>query len=362
MTVGANTDDDNHMSETFDRVSDQPLLPLPRQPDGVGWPTEIWPEGVLASGVDAERVTALTTTIVADQPKELGQTLAMLVVHRGAIVAECYGPDLNADTKLISWSMAKSMTQTALGMMVLDGLIDPDMPAPIPEWSDNRGAITVRHLLRMRSGLTWNEDYVDGDTSHVIEMLFGTGASDMGSFAAALPLEHPPDAVWNYSSGTTNILSRVIRDTLGGGDAYAAYLADRLFGPLGMASATPTFDEAGTFVGSSYVHATARDFARYGLFGLRDGVFDGERLVPEGWMDSARTMHAWDPEDQHGYGEHWWVMDDQYGTFSCNGYEGQRIACVPALDLVVVRLGKTPIDLGPAWRHRLVELIDCFAV
>ncbi len=351
------------MSNESDRVAKKkPLLPLPTQPEGVPWPADSWPEGPLDPAIDAGRVEALTTRIAADQPEEYGQTLAMLVVHRGEVVAECYGPTADAETTLISWSMAKSMTQTVLGMMIGDGLLNPDIPAPIPEWTDDRQTITIRHLLRMRSGLTWNEDYVDGDTSHVIDMLFGTGAADMGAYAAALPLAHEPDSVWNYSSGTTNILSRIIRDTLGGAEAYATYLQERLFDPLGMSSATPTFDDSGTFVGSSYVHATTRDFARYGLFALRDGVFDGQRLVPEGWMDAARTMHAWDAEDDQGYGEHWWVLDDAHGTFSCNGYEGQRITCVPALDLVLVRLGKTPIDLGPGWRHRMTELIECFNI
>lgn len=350
------------MSAAEDRVANrEPLLALPTQSDDVAWPIQEWTEGELDARVDADRVASLTTKFTTEQPDELGQTLAMLVVHRGKIVVESYGPTADSETKLISWSMAKSMTQTVLGMLLVDGLIDVNAPAPIEEWSDSRKAITIRHLLRMRSGLQWNEDYVDGEASHVIDMLFGDGASDTGTYAAALPFEHEVDTVWNYSSGTTNILSRIIRDVLGGGDAYSAYLQERLFDPLGMKSATATFDDAGTFVGSSFVHATARDFARYGLFALRDGVFDGQRLIPEGWMDSARTMHAWDPEDEQGYGEHWWVADDPFGTFFCSGYEGQRIACVPALDLVTVRLGKTPADLGSAWRHNLAELTECFS-
>ena len=339
----------------------RPLLDLPGQPDGVPWPTDEWPEGPLDAGIDADRVAALTSRVVAEQPEDLGQTLAMLVVHRGRLVAESYGTDTDASTALISWSMAKSMTHSVLGMLVGDGLLDSDGPAPIAEWTDDRRDITIRQLMQMRSGLTWLEDYIDGETSHVIDMLFGSGKADMGTYAAALPSQDPPGVVWNYSSGTTNILSRIIRDVLGGADAYRSYLQQRLFDPLGMTSATPTFDDAGTFVGSSYVHATARDFARYGLFALRDGTVGDDRLLPAGWMDAARTMHAWDPNDAQGYGEQWWVADDEFGTFFCNGYEGQRIACVPALDLVVVRLGKTPAELGPQWRHRLGDLIECFA-
>ncbi len=337
-----------------------PLSALPAPPNDVGFPVTEWSVGAVADGLDNERIEALTEGIVTDQPEALGQTLAMLVVHRGQLVVEAYGPGTTAETTLISWSMAKSMLQSVVGMLVLDGRMDINAPAAVGEWDDERSAITVRDLLRMRAGLRWNEDYVDGDTSHVIDMLFGGGAADMGAYAAALPAEHVPGDVWQYSSGTSNILSRIVRNVLGGQAAYESYLRHRLFEPLGMTSAEPKFDDAGTFVGSSYVYATAHDFARYGLFNLRDGVVNGRSLLPVGWVDQARTMHAWDAEDEQGYGEHWWVANDRFGTFFCNGYEGQRIACVPALDLVVVRLGKTPAELGPAWRERFSALISCF--
>ncbi|MEE9416182.1 MAG: serine hydrolase [Acidimicrobiales bacterium] len=335
------------------------LLPLPPQPPDVEWPESQWPLGGVEPCFDPDRVELLTTGAIEDQPPELGIGLATLIVHRGRLVAEAYGSDTNADTTLISWSMAKSMLQVVIGMLVCDGLLDPDTPAPVGEWTDVRSEITIRQLLQMRPGLIWNEDYIDGQVSNVIEMLFGDGKDDMGSYAAALLLEDKPGAVWKYSSGVSNILSRIVRDTLGGGSAYEAYLQDRLFGPLHMSTATARFDEVGTFVGSSFVYASARDFARFGLFALRDGVWNGERLLPEGWIDCARTMHARD-EDLEGYGEHWWLLDDRYGSFFCSGYEGQRIVCVPALDLVVVRLGKTPADLGLAWRDQLADIIACF--
>jgi CubicO group peptidase (beta-lactamase class C family) len=139
-----------------------------------------------------------------------------------------------------------------------------------------------------------------------------------------------------------------------------AFLADRLFGPLGMASAEPRFDAAGTWVGSSYLYATARDFARFGLLYLRDGVWDDRRLLPEGWVDSARTIRSVDPEDGWLYGHHWWVRGDDVGTFWANGYEGQMIACVPALDLVVVRLGRTPTELKPHREQFFFDVLDCF--
>ena len=160
-------------------------------------------------------------------------------------------------------------------------------PAAVPEWlaaGDPRRAITLQQLLEMRSGLRFAEDYVDAGVSDVIEMLFGTGQHDVAAFAADFPLDHAPGTVWSYSSGTTNIVSRIVGDVVGGGEAghARASSSERLFGPLGMASADPRFDDAGTFVGSSFLYATARDFARFGYLYLRDGVWDGRPAAARG--------------------------------------------------------------------------------
>ena len=190
------------------------------------------------------------------------------------------------------------------GFLVGDGRLAIDDPAPVPEWrapDDPRQPITVQQLLEMRSGLQFAEDYVDAGVSDVIEMLFGRGQHDVATFAAGFPLDHPPGAVWSYSSGTTNIVSRVVGDAVGGGEAgMRRFLQDRLFDPLGMASADPRFDEAGTFIGSSFLYATAHDFARFGYLYLRDGVWEGERLLPEGWVDHARTSVPVPPRRSSG--------------------------------------------------------------
>jgi CubicO group peptidase (beta-lactamase class C family) len=257
--------------------------------------------------------------------------------------------------------MAKSMLHAVVGLLVTDGRLDLDAPAHVPEWSDPRDArhaITLRHLLAMRDGLDFVEDYVDDRTSDVIAMLFGDGQADMAHFAADRPLAAAPDARFNYSSGTSNIISAVVARQLGPGAPYEAFLHERLFGPIGMASARPEFDGAGTWVAASYVRATARDFARFGLLYLRDGVWDGTRLLPEGWVDYGRTIQSVDPEDGP-YGAHWWgVAGDTLGTFRASGYEGQSITICPALDLIVVRLGQTPTEHDPdleAWRADVVE-------
>jgi CubicO group peptidase (beta-lactamase class C family) len=233
----------------------------------------------------------------------------------------------------------------------------------VPTWSgaeDPRRAITLEHLLAMRDGLDFVEDYVDAGRSDVIEMLFGAGAGDCAAFAADRPALAPPGERFNYSSGTSNIVSGIVARTVGPGDPYATLVRERLLDPIGMRTATPRFDDAGTWVASSYVHATARDFARFGTLYLRDGVWEGRRLLPAGWVDHGRAERSVDEEGRR-YGAHWWVAGDGHGTFSAVGYEGQRIAVSPALDLVVVRLGKTPAEGYPALDRWRADLTDALA-
>lgn len=307
------------------------------------------------------------------RPAEEGTSLALVVAQSGRLVLERYGvrpgnlfhPDaepVTAATPLISWSIAKSVLHAALGVLVGDGRIDPGDPAPVPEWrGTEKEAITWLDLLEMRSGLTFVEDYVDGERSHCLDMLFGAGADDHAGYAARLPLEHPPGAVWNYSSGTTNILARCLGDVVSDGaeepsarEAMTrAFLDQRLFGPVGMVDADPRFDAAGNWVGSSYVHAPARQFARFGELYLRDGAVGEHRVLPEGWVDHARTRVATDPETGFGYGRHWWIWPDQEGSLAAHGYEGQYVVVLPERDAVVVHLGKTDASV----RDRLVTRI-----
>lgn len=295
----------------------------------------------------------------------MGVSLAALVVHRGRIVAERYGPNTTLDSTLISWSMAKSMTQAVLGMLTDDGMLDIDAPANVPEFAGTeKASITVRQLLEMRSGLEFVEDYVDDSVSHCLEMLFGAGVDDHAHYAASLPLQHPPGEIWSYSSGTTNILARLATELIGGSETgMRQFLHDRLFGPLGMTSADPKFDTAGTWVGSSYVYATARDFARFGYLYLHDGVWDGVRLLAQGWVEQARTMVSIDPDDPNlGYGHQWWIWRDFPGSMAAHGYEGQFIIVVPDRDLVVVHLGKTSADHREPLLANLRRLINAFPV
>jgi CubicO group peptidase (beta-lactamase class C family) len=333
----------------------------------VPWPTEFWPEGELPGGVD---LTALLDEVF-DGGGALAVTFAVLVVHGGRIVAERYHGALESfdrdptpvtvETPLLSWSIAKSVLHAVVGILVGDGRLDLDAPVDVPEWADDadpRHTLTLRDLLAMRDGLDWAEDYTDDRASDVLEMLFGEGQADMAHFAADRALAATPGTRFHYSSGTSNIISGIVARAVGRDEDYARFLHGRLFARIGMTSADPEFDEAGTWVASTFLRATARDYARFGLLYLRDGVWDGTRILPPGWVDNARTMVSDDPDDGP-YGAHWWgVAGDTLGTFRASGYGGQSITICPPLDLVVVRLGNTPYEHREAlvpWRGAMVQ-------
>jgi len=342
------------------------LLPLPPQPDGVPWPTDTWPTG------DApDALVAVVDELFADEDR-YGDTYAVAVVQGGRLLIERYGGALphfdqppepvTPSTALLSWSIAKSVLHAAVGVLVGEGRLQLDAPPGVPGWNDARAAITLDDLLQMRDGLQWAEDYVDAGASDVIEMLFGSGQADVAAYAEARPLVHPPGTHFNYSSGTSNIVAAIVGRAVGSGDAVRHFLLDRVLHPIGMMSADPRLDDAGTFVGSSFVYATAQDWARFGTLYLRDGVWDGTRILPEGWVDHGRLVRSVDPADGDLYGAHWWAdhLDTERGTFRASGYEGQVVAICPALDAIVVRLGRSPEPL-PAnlreWRRRALDAL-----
>jgi len=336
------------------------------QPEGVPWPTGRWPTGSPSDALVAVVDEAFSAP-------DLAETQAVVVVQHGTVLAERYGGELHffdrpaesvtADTPLISWSIAKSVLHFAIGTLVDDGLLDPHEVAPVPEWqgpADARRGIRIADMLAQRDGLDWIENYEVGEPSHVIEMLFGAGRDDVAGYAAEVASGYPPDTRFNYSSGTSNILSRVVSDKVGYGPDMSEYLSRRLFTPLGMTSARLTFDARGVWVASSYLYATALDFARFGLLYLRGGEWDDQRLVSRDWTDTAQRPVSADAETGDLYSWHWWVTGDEYGTYWASGYEGQMINVVPALDAVVVRLGKSPEESGPArdaWRRRVLDVL-----
>jgi len=351
-----------------DVAEDRTLLPLSPQPADVPWPTDAWPQGEPPAGL-----VEVVDEVFVDEDR-YGTTYAVAVVQGGRLLLERHGGALphfdrppepvEPHTPLLSWSMAKSVLHAAVGLLVGEGRLRLDEPPGVPGWDDERSTITLDHLLHMRDGLRWVEDYVDDGVSNVIAMLFGEGEADVAAYAAASPLAHPPDTVFNYSSGTSNIVAGIVGRAIAP-EGVRSFLLDRLLHPIGMRSADPRVDGAGTFIGSSFIYATAQDWARFGLLYLRDGVWDGQRLLPEGWVDHGRRARSVDETDGGLYGAHWWVdeLDTARGTFRASGYEGQMVAICPPLDAVVVRLGKTqepqptPAHLPP-WRKRVFDALE----
>ena len=287
-----------------------------------------------------------------------GTPFAFVVLHEGKLVAERYREGLSQDTKLLSWSMAKSFTNALAGIMAGDGLVDVYAPTGIPEWQgDARKAITLNDLLQMQSGLEWNEDY--GNRSDVNLMLHR--AKDMGLYAIDKPLENEPGTVWYYSSGSTNIVMRCLRCKFASDVEFQTYLRSRLFAPLGIRNAYFEPDMSGTPVGSSYVYITARDFARFGQMYLDDGFAGEVRVLPEGWVQYTATPAS---GSKGGYGSSFWLNRNKYfpdapeDMFYCQGHDGQEVFILPSEDLVVVVLGYSPKpDRVIEWNRLLKDII-----
>ena len=290
---------------------------------------------------------------VEDQKR---RTRAIVVMQHGRVVAERYADGIGPDTPLPGWSMAKSALSALVGVAVRQGKLHLDAPAALRAWSspgDPRRRITVSHLLRMSSGLEFDEGE-SNPSSDLLRMLYDE--PDMAAFAAGKPLRGEPGARWKYSTGTTLILSRVLREALGD-DAYRNLPQRALFGPLGMTHAVLEADESGTWVASSYMYATAREWGRLGQLYLQDGVWNGTRILPEGWVTYTRTPAPAAPDSL--YGAHFWLRSPaEYrgppatlppGIFQAVGHEGQFITIVPTHDVVIVRMGRTRFP--EAWAH-----------
>jgi CubicO group peptidase (beta-lactamase class C family) len=308
----------------------------------------------------------------------MGETRALLILRDGKVIYERYGPGFNQDSKLISWSMAKSITSVLIGFLVADGRLALDAPAPVAAWQrsgDPRGAITLRHLLNMSAGLEHVEEGDPAWEADTVEMLFGHGAADKAAFAEAKPAVAKAGEQFNYSSATSVILADILADTLAPGagpaarrDAVLDFIRGRLTEPTGMTSLTPEFDAAGTMIGGSIMHATARDYAKFGELLRGRGVVDGQRLLPDSWMDFMLTPSP----TNRGYGGHIWLNRPRAAgeaprllrgkgpndLFACTGHQGQYIFVSPSQRLTIVRLGiSRDGDQLPNVRDKLGEII-----
>jgi CubicO group peptidase (beta-lactamase class C family) len=282
-------------------------------------------------------------------------TKAMVIVHNGRVIAERYAPGYGVDTPVIGWSATKSVTNALLGILVRQGRLDMEAPAPIAAWADPkdpRRAITPDNLLRMSSGLDIGQSMTSGVSDAFdpsAQMVFAE--RDMAGYAERFPLNFAPGAGWNYTNGNTLLLSRIVRDKTGGTAQGVLDFAHReLFDKLGMRHVTLELDATGTPIGSSHMLASPRDWARFGLLYLNDGVVGGQRLLPEGWVDySARlTPHS----GTYGYGAGFWTNrgDSDGGRYRINagipadafmarGALGQYVVVIPSQNLVVARFG-----------------------
>lgn len=309
-------------------------------PDIVPWPLgNLMPDTTI--NADTLALVRITQKLMQEKGYN-GNAFAFMVVHKGIPIVEAYQPQFNSKTRFQSWSMAKSITNALVGLMVKEGIMDITKPVNLPQWqNDERKHITLKDLMQMQSGLQWNEDY--GNRSDVTLMLYNE--PDFARYTYTRPLEFPVGSKWLYSSGSTNIISYLIRKAINNDADYYAFAKSRLFDKIGMTSALFEVDASGTQVGSSYLYATARDYARFGLLYLQDGIFNEERILPEGWVKYSTTPGS---DNKGDYGALFWLNRAKYypsapeDMFSCNGHEGQHIFIIPSKELVVVVLGYSP--------------------
>jgi hypothetical protein len=305
---------------------------------------------------DARLRAALDGAFAEPPEPPYRQTKAVVVVHDGRVVAERYAPGYGVTTPVPGYSDTKSVVSALVGILVREGHVAVDQPAPVPAWRDprdRRHAITIDHLLRMTSGLAWKEHLAGGGPDSASRMSFVE--RDMAQFAESRPLSTPHGSTWGYNSGGTMILSRIIRDAVGGRAEDVLRFAHReLFDPLGMRNVTFEFDATGTPVGSRSMLAPARDWARFGMLYLDDGVVAGRRILPEGWV---RYSFSPTPVAGIGYGAGFWTnLGSSEGaarrrgwgmppdSFFASGFLGQFVVVVPSERLVVARFG---ISHGP---------------
>lgn len=296
---------------------------------------------------DAQLRAALDHAFEEPASPPFRRTKAVVVVQDGTVIAERYAPGIGVETPLLGYSLTKSVVNALIGILVRQGRLSPSQPAPIAEWrdpTDPRRSITIEHLLRMTSGLALDETNSGFDPSSQMVYLH----SDMAAFAAQAAVVAKPGTRWAYSSPSTHLLARIIRESLGGQPEQTLEFAWReLFNPRGMRNVTLEFDGAGTLLGSSYMFASARDWARFGLLYLNDGIMGGRRLLPAGWvefsakatLDTDYGAGFWTNRSEHEHAKGRGRLGIPRDAFFASGNLGQRIVVLPSQRMVIVRLG-----------------------
>ena len=331
------------------------------------------------AGAPRDQLARAVDEVFTGTGEDVGDTRAMLVMHAGEIAAERYAPGYDADTRFVSWSMAKTVTAVMIGMLVADGRLRLDDSPPIALWQragDPRGEITLRQLLQMRSGLRHTEAGEVPYESSEVRMLFLDGRDDMAKFAREQPLEAEVGQQFEYSSNTTVILADIAARALTDSDdpdtrrrAVSDYLETRLFGPLGMDSMVVEFDAAGTMVGGSLMHGTTRDWARFGEFLRHGGSVRGAQLIPRKWIDFMVTPSPRSPF----YGAQTWLNRESGidrdeskpdrgpdSMFGALGHMGQYVLVSPRQKLTVVRLGHSDREQRMAMLDELLDIVELY--
>lgn len=270
---------------------------------------------------------------------KLKRTRAVVVLYKNKLLTEKYDTSFTKDSKILGWSMTKSITSSAFGVLARQGKIDIYKPAPVAEWqNDERKNITINDLLHMNSGLEWEENY--NTICDATKMLFL--AEDMGKVQLDKPAQFKPNTHWNYSSGTTNLLSLILKRQFKTQQEYLDFWYSAVIDKIGMNSMIVEQDMSGTFVGSSYAWATPRDWSKFGLLYLNKGNWNGEQILDESWVEYTATPTN---TSEGRYGAQFWLNaggkfpDAPRDMFYCNGYQGQMVAIIPSLDMVIVRMG-----------------------
>ncbi|MEO0442021.1 MAG: serine hydrolase, partial [Pseudomonadota bacterium] len=356
-------------------ASDEPTAPPPKTSEELAYISD-------ASPISKARLDAAISPLFDDPA--MAETRALLIMHRGEIIAERYGEGYDEDTRFISWSMAKSFTGALIGFLVADGRLVLDDPAPVPAWQrpgDPRGDITLRQLIHMSSGLDHTEVPEEGGAT-VFEadtnrMLFLDGASNVAGYAEARPMEAEPGAKFEYSTATSMILADIITRTLTNStdpevrrNAAMRFIRGRLLEPLGMDGTYFEFDANGTFLGGSIIQASARDYATFGEFLRNNGARKGAQHLPVSWVQFMRTSSTNDP----AYGGHIWLNKKRPEgrnqvlfpdmapdtVFAALGHLGQQIVVSPDQKLTVVRLGKTQDNVLRPMSDQIGRIVAMF--
>lgn len=311
--------------------------------DTIPWPLGDVMPGPLPDGVDYAALQAVLKGAVDEPEAEpFKKTLGVAVVYKNQLIGEDYLEGYDAWTRFHGWSMTKSLTGAMAGILVHQGRMDLDAPVDIPQWAgDDRKNITPDDIIHMCSGLEWVENYFTISDATVMLMQ----SDDMFASVTSCPLAHEPGTYWNYSSGDANLLSGLIRMAIGNQEEYLGFAYKNLFHRIGMLNTTVETDASGLFVASSYSYGSTRDWARFGLLMLNNGIFEGDTVLTREWVDYMKTAV---PASNGEYAGTFWLKEPDPGNalvdvpddvFFADGFLGQRVYIIPSLSLVVVRMG-----------------------